>query len=62
MVYDLVYSPLQTDLLAQAEARGLDMVDGLEMPVGQAALAFEILFGAEPPRDRDDELRELLVG
>jgi shikimate dehydrogenase len=29
--------------------------------IGQAALAFELFFGAEPPRDRDDELRELLT-
>ena len=62
VVYDLVYSPLQTDLLATAEARGLDTVDGLEMLVGQAGLAFELFFGAEPPRDRDEKLRELLVG
>jgi shikimate dehydrogenase len=31
------------------------------MLIGQAALAFELLFGAEPPRDRDDELRALLT-
>jgi shikimate dehydrogenase len=62
VVYDLVYAPLETDLLAQATARGLDTVDGLEMLVAQAALAFEILFGQEPPRDRDEELRELLIG
>lgn len=61
VVYDIVYSPLETDLLAQARERELDTVDGLEMLVGQAALAFELFFGAEPPRDRDDELRELLL-
>lgn len=61
VVYDLVYAPLQTELLVQAEERGLEVVDGLEMLVGQAALAFEILFGREPPRERDDELRDLLV-
>lgn len=61
VVYDLVYSPLQTDLLAQSEMRGLDTVDGLEMLIGQAALAFELFFDAAPPRERDDELRELLV-
>jgi shikimate dehydrogenase len=60
-VYDIVYAPLETPLLAQARARDLDTVDGLEMLVAQAAIAFEILFGAEPPRDRDDELRDLLV-
>lgn len=61
LVYDLVYAPLETPLLAQARDRELDTVDGLEMLVGQAAIAFEALFGVEPPRDRDDELRELLV-
>lgn len=61
VVYDAVYAPLETDLLAQAHDRGLDTVDGLEMLVGQAALAFELFFGAEPPRDRDQELRELLL-
>ena len=48
-------------LLAAARARGLETVDGLEMLIGQAALAFELFFGAEPPRDRDDELRDLLL-
>lgn len=61
VVYDIVYAPLETPLLEQARARDLDTVDGLEMLVGQAALAFEILFDAEPPRERDDELRDLLV-
>lgn len=61
IVYDIVYSPLETDLLAQANDRGLETVDGLEMLIGQAALAFELFFGAEPPRDRDDALRELLT-
>ena len=61
VVYDLVYAPLETDLLAQANDRGLETVDGLEMLVAQAAVAFELLFDAQPPRERDDELRELLI-
>jgi shikimate dehydrogenase len=61
IVYDVVYAPLETPLLAQARARGLEGVDGLEMLVGQAALAFELFFGQAPPRDRDDELRALLT-
>lgn len=61
VVYDIVYAPLETPLLGTAVARGLDTVDGLEMLVGQAALAFEILFDAEPPRERDAELRALLT-
>ncbi|MBC9034591.1 shikimate dehydrogenase [Sphingomonas sp. JC676] len=61
VVYDIVYAPLETPLLAQARARELDTVDGLDMLIGQAALAFELFFGAEPPRDRDEELRALLT-
>ncbi len=61
VVYDIVYSPLETPLLAAARARGLETVDGLEMLIGQAALAFELFFGAEPPRDADDALRDLLL-
>ncbi|MDB5713125.1 MAG: aroE [Sphingomonadales bacterium] len=61
VVYDLVYAPLLTPLLAAAEKRGLATVDGLEMLIGQAALAFELFFGAAPPRNCDDELRALLT-
>lgn len=61
VVYDVVYAPLETPLLAQARSQGLDTVDGLEMLIGQAAVAFELFFGAEPPRKRDEELRALLT-
>lgn len=61
VVYDIVYAPLETSLLKAARDRELDTVDGLDMLIGQGALAFELLFGAEPPRDRDEELRELLT-
>ena len=62
VVYDIVYAPLETGLLAAARARDLDTIDGLEMLIGQAAVAFELFFGAEPPRDRDEDLRALLLG
>lgn len=62
IVYDVVYAPLETAILRQARARELDTVDGLEMLIGQGALAFELFFGAEPPRERDDDLRALLLG
>jgi shikimate dehydrogenase len=60
-VYDIVYTPLETGLLKAAKARGLETVDGLEMLVGQAALAFEMFFGVAPPADSDEELRALLL-
>jgi len=61
IVYDIVYAPLETPLLAAADARGLATIDGLDMLIGQAAFAFEILFDAAPPRDRDEELRRRLM-
>ena len=61
VVYDVVYAPIETDLLAQARDRDLETIDGLEMLVGQAAVAFDLFFGTEPPRDRDEELRDLLT-
>ena len=61
LVYDIVYSPLETALLKSARARDFDTVDGLDMLIGQAALAFELFFGASPPADVEDELRALLL-
>jgi shikimate dehydrogenase len=61
VVYEIIYAPLETELLKAARERELDTVDGLDMLIGQGALAFELLFGAEPPRDRDEALRELLT-
>lgn len=61
IVYDIVYAPLETVLLAAARGRDLATIDGLEMLIGQAGTAFELFFGAAPPRDRDDELRALLT-
>ena len=48
-------------MLEQARMRDLDTIDGLEMLIGQAALAFELFYGAEPPRERDEELRAALL-
>lgn len=62
IVFDMVYAPLETPLLHQARAQGLCTIDGLEMLVEQAATAFARFFGIAPPRDRDAELRRLLVG
>ncbi len=61
VVYDIVYVPLDTEVLLAARARDLRTVDGLEMLIGQAALAFEIFFDAEAPRARDADLRALLT-
>ncbi|WP_156680593.1 shikimate dehydrogenase [Sphingomonas profundi] len=61
VVYDIVYAPLETPLLAEARARGLRTIDGLEMLIGQAAAAFARFFGAAAPREHDAALRVRLV-
>ena len=48
VVYDLVYVPLETELLAQARKRGNRTVDGLGMLLKQAGLGFEKWFGVMP--------------
>lgn len=50
-VYDLVYNPIQTRLLQEAEQRGCPVLNGVKMLVGQGALAFERWTGVVPPRD-----------
>ena len=61
VVYDIVTSPLETDLLRDARMRGLATVDGLAMLIGQADHAFARFFGAKPPRDADAELRRRIL-
>jgi shikimate dehydrogenase len=61
IVYDIVYTPLETGLLKAARAHELETVDGLDMLIGQAAMAFELFFGEAPPDDCEDELRSLLL-
>jgi shikimate dehydrogenase len=48
IVADIVYSPLETPLLAAARARGNQIVDGLGMLLHQAVPGFERWFGIRP--------------
>jgi shikimate dehydrogenase len=59
IVYDFIYAPLETPLLAQARGRGHVAVDGLGMLLHQAVPAFERWFGVRPQVTR--ELRALVV-
>lgn len=58
IVADIVYVPLETDLLRRARARGLQTVDGLGMLLHQAVPGFEQWFGVKP--DVTPELRALI--
>ncbi len=60
LVTDLVYNPLKTQLLQEAEAKGCTVVDGLGMLLHQAAPGFERWFGQRP--DVDDATRNAVLG
>lgn len=49
LVYDMVYAPMETPLIAAARNRGLACQDGLGMLVGQGELAFSLWHGVLPP-------------
>ena len=53
LVTDLVYTPLMTQFLIEAKARGCQVVDGLGMLLHQAAPGFERWFGQRPEVDDD---------
>lgn len=59
LVTDIVYSPLETPLLAQAKAHGNPTVDGLGMLLHQAVPAFEAWFGVKPKVT--EELRQYVL-
>jgi len=49
VVFDIVYTPLETKLLAEAKSRGLKVIPGVEMFINQAALQFEHFTGVDAP-------------
>ena len=49
VVFDIVYTPLDTKLLREAKAKGLQCISGVEMFVNQAVLQFERFTGAQAP-------------
>lgn len=49
LVNDIVYKPLKTRLLKEAELAGAKTLDGLGMLINQAALAFKLWTGKDPP-------------
>jgi len=48
-VFDIVYNPLKTRLLREAEAAGAETISGVDMLVWQGALAFELWTGVKAP-------------
>jgi shikimate dehydrogenase len=59
VVTDIVYVPLKTPLLRQAEEQGFRTVDGLGMLLHQAVPGFEKWFGLRPVVD--ETLRQIII-
>lgn len=59
VIMDMVYKPLRTPFLQQAEASQRRTVDGLAMLIGQAIPSFEYFFGQAPPKAVD--VRKLAI-
>jgi shikimate dehydrogenase len=58
VVFDIVYTPLETRLLADARAKGLQTISGVEMFVNQAVLQFEQFTGEDAPVE---EMRRVVM-
>jgi shikimate dehydrogenase len=61
-VAEIVYFPLQTELLAAARSAGCPTVDGGTMAVGQAIGAFELFTGLTADAQRMSEHFGRLLG
>jgi shikimate dehydrogenase len=61
VVMDIVYQPLKTQLLQEAEGQGCRTIDGLEMLIHQGAAQLEIWTGKKPDihQIKEDLRREL---
>lgn len=59
VVTDIVYSPMETDLLKDAASRGCETVDGIGMLLHQAVPGFERWFSYTPMVD--EELRNAVL-
>ncbi|MEM1578144.1 MAG: shikimate dehydrogenase [Archaeoglobaceae archaeon] len=58
VVFDVVYNPVETQLISKAKERGCKVITGLEMFVYQAEKAFEIWTGKKP---RAELIREIAI-
>jgi shikimate dehydrogenase len=51
IVYDIVYQPINTDLIKKSKENGATIIYGYEMLLSQAACSFEIWHKTEAPYD-----------
>jgi shikimate dehydrogenase len=57
IVFDLIYRPMRTRLLSEAQAAGATIIDGLEMFIRQGSAAFQLWTEKDMPLD---QIRQVL--
>ncbi len=62
VVFDVVYSPLETKLLREAREIGAKTISGLDMLIGQGAEAFELWVGRKAPLNALRKALKEIVG
>ena len=60
-IIDIVFNPLKTQLILDAEKKGLKFSDGLNMLIGQAAPAFKEFYKTDFIPDIDEGVREHVI-
>ncbi|MDR0935341.1 MAG: shikimate dehydrogenase [Oscillospiraceae bacterium] len=60
LIFDIVYNPVNTELLKEAAKRGLATIGGLRLLIEQAAASFELFSGTRPPKSCVDWLIETM--
>ncbi len=58
LVFDLVYNPMETPLIAAAREQGIAVIEGIEMFVQQGARQFEIWTGKPAP---EEEMKRVVL-
>jgi shikimate dehydrogenase len=63
VVYDLIYTPINTPLLKAAQAGGHPTLGGLDMLIAQARPSFEAFFGVPAPKalPGGEDIKALLI-
>jgi len=59
VVYDIIYMPMNTDLITRSKENSATVVYGYEMLLGQAALAFQIWHKTQAPYEA---MKKVLLG
>ena len=53
LIYDLIYTPLETPLIKEAISLNRKYIGGLDMLIGQAKPSFELFYGQAPDPQYD---------